>query len=478
MNSKQVMNRKKVTNRKKVMNRKHILLLLLVVILSITGCSGGANVTPEPQEDPSLTSVKAFLTQEPSAAAIGSYIRSPEIPIIVEAGDLLLERLLLAQEDTVNTINRKIFDEAYMKALNETMGGVLDPSKIKDITDEAVRRDYQEAADGFLKVVRYEETPVLEPDWAVIATYNIIFSDESKEMIDLRSRLQGRYYYEDSDLLASDIVITESKIKGAKQPFVRWQLKKLYKHQVSVLLIGPEGSYLSEYVSGDAAAMARITNYASAYQDSNLSRIAEKILAKSDINMMALSDLIQSSLAFPPGDARVMADKESVSGETKLRILELSNFEDQALADKLNQEIEKAAAAMIKPGIKGQSVTAFLSFANNNYLGLNLANSYEDPQGNYQFQESFLTLDMATGNPISLDDLVGAPFESYVDRLMAVMRAQNPQNELVALDPPVNFLVNDWGLQILIPRTDGNGSDYYGVSLNGLRAIMDVTRLY
>jgi hypothetical protein len=58
------------------------------------------------------------------------------------------------------------------------------------------------------------------------------------------------------------------------------------------------------------------------------------------------------------------------------------------------------------------------------------------------------------------------------------MQAQNPQNELGVVNPPVNFLVNDWGLQILVPRTGGDGSDYYAVSLNGLRSIMDVTKLY
>jgi hypothetical protein len=428
-----------------------------------------------------LTSVKALLAQEPSAAELGSYIRSPEIPIITEAGDLLLERLLLAQEDTVNRINQKIFDEAYMKALNETMGGILDPAKIKDITDEAVRSDFQEVADGFLKVVRYEETPVLETDWAAIAAYNTIFTDEPKKMIELQSRLQGRYYYGDPynyDSLASDIVATEQEIQTAKLPFVRWQLKQLYSHQIGNLFVGPEGSYLSEYVAGDAAAISRITSFASQYKDSGLGRLAERILAIQTDDMMALSEMIQSSIAFPPGDARLLTNKSTLSGDAMISLPELSGFADPALSDKLNQEIAKVAAAMIEPGIPGQSITTYWSFVNDYYLSLDFANSYTDAQGNYQFKESFLTLDMATGNPITLDDLIGKPFEAYSESLLAVMQAQNPQNELGVVNPPVNFLVNDWGLQILVPRTGGDGSDYYAVSLNGLRSIMDVTKLY
>jgi hypothetical protein len=235
-----------------------ILMILLTLILNLSGCSNRDNGKDYgevlfSEKDMALKEVNTFLDGKPGAASIGTFIRTTELTVSGQTGDLLLERLILTQFDTIEKMKQRLFQDEYLTALNETMGGILDGTKIKDIANETVRQDYQEIFDSFLKIVRYEETPVIEPDWSALTAYSNFFSNQVSAMIDLRDKQQHRYYVGEPlnfDLLAEDIVLTEQLIRNTKNKFVSWQLNQLYDRQIGNLLLGPEGSFLEGFAMG------------------------------------------------------------------------------------------------------------------------------------------------------------------------------------------------------------------------------------
>lgn len=465
----------------KIMNiRKIMTITILLTSMLLAGCAAGQEEVPRPQpeEDSSFTAAETFLEQEPTAAEIGIHLGEIDGTVSKETGDLLLERLLLAQLDQIELVNSKIYEDVYLNALNETMGGVLDPSKIADISDETVRQDFQALSDGLMKVVRYEETPVVEPDWTAITSYGTNFSEEAADMALMQSKLQDRTYFGDPynfDLLATDVIATEKMIGASHISFVKRQLKSLYKRQVGTLLIGPEGSFLSEYVSGSEEAVARIEGFANLDQDSRLGKLSRKLIDSDTTDMMALSDLIQSDLAFSPDDARTLYQKTIDYNGSSVRLVGVTGISDPAVEEKINQTIKKATEEMVKPDVKEQMTSCYMSFVNDHYLSLGLSNNYADAAGDYAYEEKYLTIDLNSGETISLDDLIKRPFAEYKEELMGSMLGQKAVTEL---DEPVEYLLSDDGLQLLVLNQRGDGLDYYTVSLNGLRRIMDISTLY
>jgi hypothetical protein len=267
-----------------IMVKRLTALLLLCLALLLTSCvKKGASATetpaagspvqpsvspPETQPSPHAESeTQAFLAREPSAAQVGRYLTDNAPNLSASDGDLLLERLILLQQDLAYVMNVRIWEEACMSALEESMGGIFDPGKIGEIKDDGVKTMFAEIADAVMTVVRYEETPVFETDWKRLEEIGGAFSQEAAELIVYRSRLQGNYYAGDTagfDLLAADIAAVEDKLVGL-DGFIRWQLRKVYARQVSEFFIGPEGSLLSEYADADSAYLSRLELCAEMY---------------------------------------------------------------------------------------------------------------------------------------------------------------------------------------------------------------------
>jgi len=461
------------------MKKTIVMILILALVLASAGCAKQENSGPPVQpEDPVLQKTADFLANEPDAAAIGIFIRESEQEIKTQAGDLLLERLIITQLDVIADFNAKIYQDPYMTALNATMGGVLDEAKIKDIPDETVRNDYQMLHDGFLKIVRYEETPVVEPDWSALAGYAACFTAEASGMAELCDRLQNRYYFGDPmnfDLLAEDTAKTEKLIRDAKNSFVRWQLDRLYDRQIGNLLVGPEGSYLEEFATGQEAAQARISAYAEKYKDSDLGILCARLLNSDTKEMMPLSDLILYSRYFSPGDQKKVARISGSIGGANCNYAELSGLGDQEHQKNINQQIRSAVEALVNKDTPDQFVSASVIFGNGNFISLDLANSYTDAAGAFKYIERYLTFDLSTGEQIGLDALFGDSFENYRDKLQTAMSKRNISQPL---DKAPEYLLDDQGMTLMIPGSDPGSTSYVQLTLNDLRQFMDITKLY
>jgi endonuclease/exonuclease/phosphatase family metal-dependent hydrolase len=426
---------------------------------------------------PSDPAVAALLASEPSAPELAAYIKENGQTLDPEDADPLLERLLLLQLDISDLMNNRIWDVAYITALNDTLGGFLDTGKIGTIDDDAVRDDFQAAADSLMTIVRYEETPVFETDWAALEAMKDTFGDSAAQLITYQSRFQGRYYDGDPynfDLMAGDIAAVEKLIGSIDNGFVRWQLKSLYSRQVSRMLYGAEGEWLFAFSDGDAKITHNIQSYAEKYADTAFGALCGNMLKIQDGGLDALSTLISDSLSFPPGDPRGLAHEEYNDNGAVIEIPLITGLTDAAAAGKINAAITSFAEALVKPENNNQTVSCYMSFANDRYMNFCFSYSYRNESDMDLYTEANLLIDLKTGGSVTLDDLAGKPFEAYQDDLRAAMGENAPED----LTPPVNFYVDRSELTILVSSEASDWPEYYPVTFNGLRRFMDVSKLY
>jgi predicted small lipoprotein YifL len=468
------------------MKKISVLALILTMLLSLAACgrtqNGGSPPAPSPSvpgapaESASQSAAQKFLDGELDMAALGKFLRENAGGLQPKDGDLLLERLLLLQLDASMDMNVKIWNDPYMAALNDTMGGVLDPDKLGNIKDEAVRADFQMLSDGFMTVDRVEETPSVETDWQALKALKGAFSQEAGTMIEYRTHLNGSYYNDSGngqDTMAADIAAIEKELPLAQSGFVRWQLEKVYAQLVAMLLIGPEGEYLTEFADGQEDTLDRLSKYMQLYDGTRFGNTCMSLLNMQAADQNAVSDIIYASTYFPPDDPRqieIISDK--VSG-AQLSYPAVRNG-DPALTDELNLAIRDAAEGMLLPGKTDQMVYNMTAVCGN-YLSVTLSYSYTDKGGEYGYKEQNLVLDLTSGKTVTLDDLAGKQFAAYKDSLL---KALHGEKTLTDLKEPVNFSLNSDGLTVIVTPSAGGYPDYYNVTLNGLRAFIDISKLY
>lgn len=466
------------------MKRIFAVILLVAAIVALPSCSilfpksaaSPSSVTDQTTK-PAETETEKYLAGEPSVSELGKYMMENTAGLSPRDADLLLERLLLLQLDVTSEMESKIWNKAYMNALNDTLGGVLDAQKIQNIVDKTVRSDFQKASDGLMTIVRYEEMPAFETDWAALESIKGAFSSAAAAMIEYQSRLQGRYYYGDLynfDLMAADIVAVESDLRKTPDGFVRWQLKDVYARQVGRMLYGPEGSYFDMFMSGDAQIVSNIKKYAGQYSDSSFGYICQQLIVMQGEDAQVVSDFISDSLLLPPGDQRTVTITSSEDSGVSFNLPVISGLASGDVDEKINKSISDTARSQIPEGT-GQTVSGVVSFINSYYMSVTLSISSTDKNGESQYNETYVSYNLSTGESLTLDALTGKTFNAYKDLLLKSMHGEKAPGELTA---PVNFFISNVGVQVLLPSDSGKWPDYYLVTLGGLRTFMDVSKLY
>ncbi len=421
------------------------------------------------------TDAELFLSREPAAAQVGRYLTENGASVTAEDGDLLLERLVLLQMDIAGQLNVRIWDKAYMSALNDTMGGIFNPSKIDDIEDNDVKAAFNEAADALITVVRYEETPLFEMNWSRIEALGTTLSDEAAAMVLYNSRLQGNYYAGDPlnfDALAADIAAVEEQLTALDGGFVGWELRKVFNYQLSLLIAGPEGSFEGEYTDKNSAYNKRLEQYAGQY-GGRFADICRDLYALENEDSQTVTDYLYDALIFPP-NYPLTADITITEENGAWLSLPVVYGENYDLTEKLNEIIHETALSLIKEGRTDQTLSTYVTVSGD-FMSVVFACSYLDEEGQYYYSETGLVLELTTGNPVTLDTLVGAPFDSYKDALLKVMRGYNIP---ARLEPTFSFYLTDNGMAISLPSEDSGWPDYYIVTFNGLRSFMDISQLY
>jgi hypothetical protein len=465
------------------------LLLSLALLASCSGLPGGLSETPGASPAPSATgdlpsaepspddAVKTFLDGEPDAPVVAAYLRDNAASLAAYDADLLVERLVLLHQDISQDMNGRIWEDGFMTALNETLGGTLDAAKIGGIEDLEVKNAFQVASDAGMTIVRYEETPAFETDWSALAAIKAAFGGDMAVMVEYQSRLQGGYYTGDSffDMLAADITDTEKLLADMDSGFVRWQMKQVYKRQAGRLLFGPEGSYLDAFASGDEEMLRAVDKYAGLYSGTHFGNLCARLLDGYGAGMQALADTITDSLRFPPDDPRSITETELEQDGAGITLPVLSGLKDAAVQERINTALRDAVINLAGMASGSRSVTCYVSFVSERYLCFGFQLSWMDSAGMDRFSETYRTFDMESGATVSMDDLLGKPFSEYKDTLLQLMQGYSEPGDL---SEPVEFYLWDDGIALLVPVPDSDWPDYYTVTMNGLRSLTDVAKLY
>ncbi len=400
---------------------KKMLLLIIAITFYTYGCQnqvpptetetppvveepetpGESDGEVEPPEEPSqdlVDELNMILKQEETGASeIGLFIREHAETASVSEMERMIEKLILYQAPLAEAINQKTYTGPYMKALNETMGGVLAPEKIDDIEDEEVRKDYQQLVDAHMTVVRYEETPVAETDWKALNAYEDDVSESFARLINLWDKMQNSGYgRQDIDFkeIIQDLVETEEMIQFNEVSFLTWQLDKLYDRQKYALLVGPEGSYMGTFINKSSDLYQTLMKGASDYPDTGFAQLVKTLEESNTTDIQALTNLMLNFDVFGvKGSGKIV--EERLDGGESLNGLSYVHLPHEAEKEKaVNDLINHVAASMELP--EKAVFNNHFYYANNHYLSLAVFASYTTEQGELMFQEEMVTINLDT----------------------------------------------------------------------------------
>ncbi|SFI27045.1 hypothetical protein SAMN05192551_11052 [Tindallia magadiensis] len=410
---------------------KKLLWIGMTIILFTTGCQQPASTEPVSTEEETVETTETIETtereetsegfnqafmekweqvldpQENSAASIGLFIREHGAEATTQEMERMIEKLVLHQAGLIDTFHQKIYDEAYMEALNHTMGGQLTPEKIGDIENEEVKKDYQQLVDAYLTVVRYGDTPAIETDWEALTYYEEAVSETFSRWIILNDKMQNhRYGRQDInyEAMIQDMLETEKMIQSKEASFLTWQLNQLYDRQIAALFVGPEGSYIENFIHKDGELYQLLGKAASEYPDSRFATLVQSLEAAEATDSMSINDIIQSARIFGvKGSAHIV--KEPLDGGTSLSDLTYLHFpQNQEKEKAINHLINEIASSMDVPA--GATMANYFYFINDHFLSFSIFATYTTSEGDYQFKEEFATIDLERLERTSLKSLL------------------------------------------------------------------------
>ncbi len=437
-------------------HRKYTRLLITssLALLLITGCTetGKPTVDPEPEvppveepvveepqemeqtEEPRLIDGPWLDLKEgtPSATAIGQFLTSQQEQLSSATVDDALITLLLEQRQLIDRLNRVVYRTDYLFALNDTMGGVMDAERIDRIEPESVRLDYRSAHDALLTIVRYEETPVFEPDWSRLQKIAGTGGEDLELLTRLYSKVQNRGYgYPvDHENLILDTITTEKALLRVPEGVLHHHLRRLYDRQIATLLVGPEGETIGLMMDPDSEERARLSFIMENYPLSALAELAEALdgqLANEDF--MGSSDIIQGHRPFGLDHSGSLKTVEVTLGEVESRRMILDEWPDEAIMEKINQKIHAVMDVLIIDRGSEQTINGYVQFANDDFLSLSLSSSYQDENGGYQFHQQHMTLDLSTGEAVPLADVLRSTeieTDTFVEEVLMSRSADGP----------------------------------------------------
>lgn len=476
------------------MNKK-ILPLLLVAILA-TGCSNNisqnstnhqsdentVSVVSESAENDKgefASSVNAekineFLATEPSYVDIIAYLNN-NITEYDTANSQLLERYILAAESQSYELSRVVFEQDFLNTLNITLGGTLDASKISNIEDPTLKSTFQDAVDGILTIVRYEEVPVFEVDYSKLSDFNNLFDITTQKLIEFNAKLQNYDYvtsdYDlDHDQLANDIVEVEKIISTNPSLFVKSRLQQLMSRQISRLLVGPEGSYLSELADSKDLSATYVGEIASKYDGTYIAVICKGLIDSPSSDFMSLVDIINSYNHFPGDTSKKLINADKEYKGYKYYGFKLEGFDDNitnAIDDIIDSQFDKYIEEL-----DDLQLHQYTYFINDHYLSIGISRTYSNSKSAYNEDQVYLNIDMKTGKIITLDDLFGKEFKDYKDQLASFI------TEEVDLSIAPSFYLTKDGV-VVLPKVEGRSyPNYTNIGLDKLRQFMDPSLLY
>ena len=432
--------------------------------------TGGAKAETE-----AWIAFEALVEEGAKADELGLFIRERIGEASPEEAEAMVEALCLRQEALIHRMHILIWEPEYMEALNGAMGGVLDPEKIGLIGDEAARRDFQALSDGFLTIVRYEETPAVETDWAALSGLKERFGEDFAEMTVLYDKIQNyRYDRRNPDFKAiyADAVRTEDLIFANETSFLTWQLNQLYDRQAGALLVGPEGSYIGAFVEKAGEPYESLLASAEVYPCAKLSGLVARLEAADLEDFQAFMSIYNSYKVFGLGSGFSLSENRPDDGQALagLQYLEAPGQPDleRDVNEALNEQALRLSGAMACE--EEPSHGSYILYGNDHYLSLILSTNCVREDGFRDYREKYFVFDLKTGKAMTIADFLDMPGEEALKTLETLTG-----NSFESLP---DFSLDDKGVSLTWETSEGAFPDYAYIPMGDLMPYVDPRQWY
>ncbi len=445
-----------------------------------TGESAEGEVSPEKEieiemEESVMDRFGELIVKGANAGDLGFFVRDNIADVSETEAEKMIELLVIEQQGMIERVNGLIYKPEYMDALNGAMEGVLNPALIPSISDEGVRADYQNLSDGFLTIVRYEETPSVETDWEALNGLREYFSDDFAEMTRLYDKIQNyRYDRREPNFKAiyEDALRTEELIFANQESFLTWQLDKLYRRQTGNLFIGAEGSYVGSFVSKNGEPYDSLIEASEEHPEAELSALVRALNDSDTEDFNTVVDMVNTFDAFGLKSlVKAVQGRNDVGNEIE-GLIYVSIEGNPSIEKKINDTINETALD-IKDllGIENDiSYRSTIMFGNGKYLSMIISASGTSETGDFEYEDRHIVIDMKTGEPISITDLFGIPWEDLSVEL-EVLTGKN-------IEAIPDFYLFRMGLAINIARENGEYYDYAVITFDDLIKYIPMETLY
>lgn len=460
------------------------------------------------EETGTETSDKLIFIQEfsnlmgtrPSASEIASFMEDNLDTSAPDEADLALGRLILAQEQVRTDWNSMLID-GKVKGYQE-MGFEWNPDNITMISDQDMRNDYQSLVDSYTRVMTYEETPVIETDWAKMQQFDPYLSDHANLMIEINKKVQnyeyGAYPHAFADM-AIDVIKLETQLTYRQSDFLSYEMNRAYNMLIGEMFYSVEGVNMEYWRDLDGPLLSVLSETAANHPETDYGKLcadfieAAKALNGSDQFYHELGSIISSHNVFGI-QSSLDVEMDVISTKNHVRRAEFircpHNTEvERKINSTLTQWYAEARSqynwtddskGMLREG-------SYAAFANSKYFATNLYSSTTSPDGEYIYNHANFLFDITTGNVMALEDLFRMPYSEYSPVLLQVIKdhymAENTFfNDLTSLPEAISFYFDEQGLSLQFDKNEISKDYPYEFSAHiphsALYELYDVIELY
>lgn len=420
---------------------KKLSILLIVMSVFTTACDKEDKIEEKPQleEKPNIDTseeekkimedFKNLIKPQTNSVEIGNYIRENIGSVSKENAEEMIKYLLIYQTETMEDFNNKIYETEYLSALNEDMGGILDKDKINNIKDEKVRQEYRALVDGFMTIVRYEETPVVETSWKDLKEYSSNIPKDFRDIVYVYDKFQNYRYDRDRldvDEISKDLVKVEEIIKKNEEPLIQWKANEVYSLGLGILLIGPEGEYLEIWKDKNSDQYKDIMEVKNRYKGTELSTLISDIENIKIDEIMEVLDMIDKKTQFGLKEDHYLENVESKKDNNSYKILQLRLEDNKEKEEKINKMIKENTDDFVeKLNLnKNFDLTLYSSTQNKRYISYSGFINYTEAEGDYRDISFHRSLDYIQEKYVDIEEYLGVSFDRLENDLEKVAKAK------------------------------------------------------
>jgi len=470
--------------------KKNILLALAASLMLFSACQAqdlGQESEKAPQQEEELAQetehreeetawgeFEKFVASGADSAQLGNFIRQNIDRVSKKEAEAMIEALVIEHSQAIDEMNRVIYKPDYLDVLNKDLEGTLKPELIPSIENEKTRAEFQALVDGYLTIVRYEETPVVETDWEAICAHGGYFTEDFEEMACLMDKTQNfRYDRRNPDFkeIFADAVRSEELKNNNKVSFLTWQIGRLYESQVADLLVGPEGSYLGAFISKAGQPYESLVEAAGENPGTEIGKLIMELDQGGYTDYGRLSNRILVHSTLGPGfPAKAVIGGNGQSGMENVFFVAIEGKPE--IEKRINDAINGTVVGLkdslgIENGIKARSM---ITFANRNFLNMSISASGSDDAGKFSYAQKRKTFDMESGEEMDISDLFQMPWSDLKPELESLTGK--------SMEEMPDFYIGRIGIELEIASSESEYGDYAVITYDDVAKYIPMEKFY